>query len=279
MKKTTLEILAVICGSFLFALSINLFVIPNELGEGGVTGTTIILYYLFGWSPSISSFILNGLLILVGYKFLNKTTTIYTIICTISLSIALDLTEGWTIQSDEIILNCIYAGVLTGIGIGMIIRAGGTSAGTTILAKIAHKYLRWSVSYGLLFFDMIVVLASWFIIGTEGVMLTILMLYISTKVMDYMIEGLSSKRAIMIVSNHYQEIAQKVNAEMYRGVTVLTGYGYYTKQKKDILYIIVGKQEITRLRKIILEVDSKAFITVQDVRNVFGEGFLGISDD
>ena len=95
MKKTTLEILAVICGSFLFALSINLFVIPNELGEGGVTGTTIILYYLFGWSPSITSFILNGLLILVGYKFLNKTTTIYTIICTISLSIALDLTEGW----------------------------------------------------------------------------------------------------------------------------------------------------------------------------------------
>ena len=110
-------------------------------------------------------------------------------------------------------------------------------------------------------------------------MLTILMLYISTKVMDFMIEGLSSKRAIMIVSNHYQEIAQKVNAEMYRGVTVLTGYGYYTKQKKDILHIIVSKQEITRLRKIILEVDSKAFITVQDVRNVFGEGFLGISDD
>jgi uncharacterized membrane-anchored protein YitT (DUF2179 family) len=279
MKKTTIEILAVILGSFLFALSVNLFVIPNELGEGGVTGTTLILYYLLGWSPSITSFILNGFLILVGYKFLNKTTTIYTIICTISLSIALDLTEGWTIGSDEIILNSIFGGVLTGIGLGMIFRAGGTSAGSAILAKLTHKYLRWSVSYGLLFFDLIVVIASWFIIGTEGMMLTILMLYIATKVMDYMIEGLSSKRAITIVSNHYQEIAQKVNEEMDRGVTVLTGYGYYTKQKKDILYIIVSKQEITRLRKIILEVDSRAFITVQDVRNVFGEGFLGISDE
>ena len=110
-------------------------------------------------------------------------------------------------------------------------------------------------------------------------MLTILMLYIGTKVMDYIIEGLSSKRAITIVSNSYQEIAQKVNEEMIRGVTVLTGYGHYTKQKKDILYIIISKQEITRLRKIIKEVDPKAFITVQDVRNVFGEEFLGISDE
>ncbi|WP_428911612.1 YitT family protein [Niallia sp. Krafla_26] len=279
MKKTFFEILAVIIGSFLFAMSVNVFIIPNELGEGGVTGITIILYYLFGWSPSITSFVLNGMLILVGYKFLNKTTTIYTIICVISLSIALDLTKGWTIQSDELILNSIFAGVLTGIGLGMILRAGGTSAGTTILAKITHKYLRWNVSYGLLFFDLLVVMASWFIIGTEGTMLTVLMLYIATKVMDYMIEGLSSKRAITIVSNNYQGIAEKVNEEMYRGVTVLTGYGYYTKQKKDILYIIVSKQEITRLRKIILEVDPKAFITVQDVRNVFGEGFLGISDN
>ena len=279
MKKTTIEILTVIFGSFLFALSVNVFIIPTELGEGGVTGITIILYYLFGWSPSIVSFILNGILILVGYRFLNKTTIIYTIICTITLSIALDLTQGWSIQSDELILNSIFGGVFTGVGIGLILRAGGTSAGTAILAKITHKYLRWNVSYALLFFDLIVVAASWFVIGTERTMLTILMLYIATKVMDYIIEGLSSKRSITIVSNHYQEIAQKVNAEMYRGVTVLTGYGYYTKQQKDILYIIVSKQEITRLRKIILKVDPKAFITIQDVRNVFGEGFLGISDD
>ena len=279
MKKTIIEILAVIIGSFLFAVSVNLFIIPNDLGEGGVTGVTIILYYLFGWSPSITSLILNGLLILVGYKFLNKTTTIYTMICIICMSITLDVTKGWTIQSDEVILNSIFGGVLSGAGIGMILRAGGTSAGSAILAKLTHKYFRWSLSYGLLFFDLIVVFASWFIIGTEGLMLTILMLYIGTKVMDYIIEGLSSKRAITIVSNSYQEIAQKVNEEMIRGVTVLTGYGYYTKQKKDILYIIISKQEITSLRKIIKEVDPKAFITVQDVRSVFGEGFLGISDD
>lgn len=279
MKKTVSEILLVIIGAFLFASSINLFVIPNDLGEGGVTGTTVILYYLFAWSPSITSFIMNGILILVGYKFLNKTTTIYTIICTIAMSVFLDLTEGWTVNSDELILNSISAGVMTGFGLGLIFRAGGTSAGSSILAKLTNKYLHWNVSYGLLFFDVIVVLASWFIIGTEGVLLTILMLFIATKVMDYIIEGVNSKRAVTIVSQAYDEIACKVNEEMNRGVTVLKGYGFYTKSDKDILHIIISKQEITHLRKIVKEIDPESFITIQDVRDVFGEGFVRIAEE
>lgn len=278
IKKTFLEIIMVILGSFIFALAINLFVIPNDFGEGGVTGTTIIFYYLWEWSPALTSLILNGILILIGYKFLNKTTTIYTILCTIFISISLAFTKSWTIDSDEVILNSIFAGVFSGTGLGLIFRAGGTSAGSAILAKLANKYLHWNISYGLLFFDTIVVLASWFIIGTEGLMLTILMLFIATKVMDYIIEGMNSKRNVTIVSTNFNEIAQKVNAEMERGVTVLTGYGYYTKQKKDILYIIINKQEITHLRKIVKEIDPKAFITVQDVRDVFGEGFVEMAE-
>jgi uncharacterized membrane-anchored protein YitT (DUF2179 family) len=278
MKKTILEIFMVILGSFIFALAINLFVIPNEFGEGGVTGTTIIFYYLWDWSPAITSLLLNGFLILIGYKFLDKTTTIYTIICTIFISIFLKLTENWAISSNEVILNSIFAGVFSGTGLGLIFRAGGTSAGSAILAKLTNKYLNWNISYGLLLIDSIVVFASWFIIGTEGLMLTILMLFIATKVMDYIIEGLNSKRNVTIVSSNFNEIAKKVNEEMDRGVTVLTGYGFYTKQKKDILYIIISKQEITHLRKIVKEIDPKAFITVQDVRDVFGEGFVEMTE-
>ena len=232
MKKNILEIFFVIVGSFLFALSVNLFVIPNDLGEGGVTGTTIILFYLFEWAPSITSFILNGILIMIGYKYLKKTTTIYTIISIVSISLFLELTKNMSIHSDEIILNALSGGVLTGLGLGIIMRAGGTSAGTTILAKMTNKYLNWNVSYSLLFFDSIVVFASWFIIGTERLMLTILMLYVATKVMDYIIEGNNMKRNVTIISNKYDEIAQKVIDEMERGVTVLTGYGYYTKDQK-----------------------------------------------
>lgn len=278
MKKSLTELLYIVVGSFLFALSINLFVLPSNLGEGGVTGTTVILYYIFHWSPGITSFILNGILILVGYKFLDKTTTLYTIVATIFISVFLELTKSWTVDSNELILNSLAGGVLTGVGIGIVFRAGGTSAGSAILAKLTNKYLNWNVSYSLLFFDAIVVFASWFIIGTEGLILTILMLYVATKVMNFIIEGMSSKRAVTVISNNYSEIAEKVNNEMDRGVTVLTGYGYYTKKKKDILFIIISKQEITQLRKIIKEVDSGAFITVQDVRDVFGEGFVTLSD-
>lgn len=273
MKKTMIEILLIVLGSFLFGMSVNIFVIPNHFGEGGVTGISIILYHLFKWAPSITSFILNGLLIVIGYKFLNKTTTLYTIIAVTCISLSLYLTESWSIDSDQVILNSIFAGILTGLGLGLIFRAGGTSAGTTILAKLANKYLRWNISYGLLFFDLIVVFSSYFIIGTEGLMLTLVMLYIATKVTDYIVEGLHSKRAVTIISKSYDEIAKEVNNKMKRGVTVLTGYGYYTKKQKNILYIIISKQEFTHLRKIVTSVDKNAFVSVHDVRDVFGEGF------
>ena len=252
MKKSLTELLYIVVGSFLFALSINLFVLPSNLGEGGVTGTTVILYYIFHWSPGITSFILNGILILVGYKFLDKTTTLYTIVATIFISVFLELTKSWTVDSNELILNSLAGGVLTGVGIGIIFRAGGTSAGSAILAKLTNKYLNWNVSYSLLFFDAIVVFASWFIIGTEGLILTILMLYVATKVMNFIIEGMSSKRAVTVISNNYSEIAEKVNNEMDRGVTVLTGYGYYIQKRKKIFYLLLlANKKLRSLEKLL----------------------------
>ncbi|HLR11606.1 MAG TPA: YitT family protein [Sporosarcina sp.] len=274
MKKRAIELFFIILGSFIFALAVNLFVIPNDLGEGGVTGLTIIFYYLYGWSPGLVSLVINGALLIVGYRFLSRNTTIYTIIAVIFNSLFLHLTHNWTIESNEIIVNAIFGGVLVGVGIGLIIRAGGTSAGTTILASITKKYLGWNISYGLLFFDLIVVFSSYFIIGAEKLMLTIVMLYIGTKVMEFIIEGFSTKKAITIISDHSDEIAKQVNIKMNRGVTVYAGHGYYSKEKKDILYIIIGSQEVVRLKRIVQNIDDRAFVAIHDVRDVFGEGFM-----
>ncbi|MBU8880565.1 YitT family protein [Bacillus sp. FJAT-29790] len=273
MKKRVIDIVFIIIGSFLFALGVNLFIIPNELGEGGVTGITIIAYYLFKWSPGLVNLVLNSILLLVGYKFLSKLTTVYTIIAVIFNSLFLHLTEGWSISSNEIVVNSIFGGVIIGVGIGLIIRVGGTSAGSVILAKLTHKYLGWNLSYGLLFFDLIVVFSSYFIIGAEKLMLTIMMLYIATKVMQFIIEGINSKKAITIISNEPDKIAQQVNNEMHRGVTVFSGSGYYTKAQKDILYIVISSQEVVKLKNIVKEVDKDAFIAIHDVRDVFGLGF------
>lgn len=274
MKKRAIELFFIILGSFIFALAVNLFVIPNDLGEGGVTGLTIIFYYLYGWSPGLVSLVINGALLIVGYRFLSRNTTIYTIIAVIFNSLFLHLTHNWTIESNEIIVNAIFGGVLVGVGIGLIIRAGGTSAGTTILASITKKYLGWNISYGLLFFDLIVVFSSYFIIGAEKLMLTIVMLYIGTKVMEFVIEGFNTKKAITIISDHSDEIAKQVNIKMNRGVTVYAGHGYYSKEKKDILYIIIGSQEVVRLKRIVQNIDDRAFVAIHDVRDVFGEGFM-----
>ncbi|HEY4389735.1 MAG TPA: YitT family protein, partial [Paenibacillus sp.] len=236
-----------------------------------------ILYYLFHWSPGLVNFIFNSILLVVGYKFLDKQTTIYTIIAVVFNSLFLYLTEGWTIASHELMLNAVFGGVLAGVGIGLIIKVGGTTAGSTILARIMNKYLDWNVSYALLFFDLIVVFASLFIIGVQSLMFTIVMLFIGTKVMDFIIEGLNPRKAVMIVSKEQNQIAEQVNFVMERGVTVLHGHGFYTKLPQEILYIVINKQEISQLKKIVKAIDTNAFITIHDVRDVFGEGFMELS--
>ncbi|EPY06443.1 hypothetical protein PAALTS15_14886 [Paenibacillus alvei TS-15] len=277
MKKRITDIAIIIAGAFIFALAVNLFVIPNDFGEGGVTGVTIILYYLFEWSPGLMNLILNAVLLVVGYKFLDKNTTIYTIIAVVFNSLFLHLTESWRIASNELMINAIFGGIFAGVGIGLIIRVGGTTAGSTILARIMNKYLDWNVSYALLFFDLIVAFASFFIIGPQGLMLTIAMLYVGTKVMDFIIEGLNPKKAVTIISEEHDRIAEQVNVVMDRGVTVLEGHGYYTKDRKQVLYIVISKQEVSTLKKIVRATDKDAFITIHDVRDVFGEGFIDIT--
>ncbi|MBD7938193.1 MULTISPECIES: YitT family protein [Cytobacillus] len=277
MKKYIWDSIVIVFGAFLFALAINLFVIPSELSEGGVTGLTIIFYYLFEWSPGLVSFILNTILLIAGYKFLTKQTVIYTIIAVVSLSLSLHLTEGWRIDSNEILVNAIFGGIFSGVGIGLIIRVGGTTAGTTILAKMTNKFLGWSISYSLLFFDILVVLSSYFIIGAEKVMITLIMLYVGTKVMELIIEGLNPKKAVTIISKESDTIAQLINQKLDRGVTVMNGRGYYTKQAKEVLYIVISKQEIMKLKKIVLATDHTAFVAIHDVRDVFGEGFGDMS--
>ncbi|MDH6369251.1 hypothetical protein CA600_07075 [Paenibacillus sp. VTT E-133280] len=277
VKKLTHDLFYLVLGAFLFALAVNVFVIPNELGEGGVTGVSIIFYYLFQWSPSLVNLIVNALLLIFGYRFLDKKMIIYTIIAVLLNSVFLHLTHNWNIQSDEMIVNAIFGGILVGTGIGLIIRVGGSTAGTTILAKIANKYLHWNISYALLFFDLIVVFSSFFIIGTEKLMLTIIMLYVGTKVMDFIIEGLNPKKAVTIISMQQDKIAEQVNLIMDRGVTVLQGKGYYSQKPKEVLYIVISKQEVSTLKKIVENADKDAFLTIHDVRDVFGEGFVELS--
>ncbi|WP_106766487.1 YitT family protein [Paenibacillus faecalis] len=277
MKRRVFDMVMLLVGGFLFALSVNLFIIPNDFGEGGVTGISIILYYLFSWSPALVNIVANGILLVIGYRLLDSKTTYYTIIAVAFNALFLHLTQDWSISSSDPVINAIFAGLFAGVGIGMIIRVGGTTAGTAILARLANKYWDWNISYALLFFDLIVAGASIFVIGVEKTMFTVVLLYIGTKAMEFIIEGLNPKKAVTIISTQHERIANHVTEVMDRGVTVLRGYGYYTGQTKDILYIVISKQEVSNLKKIVRAEDKNAFVTIHDVRDVFGEGFIDIS--
>ncbi|HDG0676164.1 TPA: YitT family protein [Staphylococcus aureus] len=274
MNKTVKDLILVVLGSFIFAAGVNAFIISGNLGEGGVTGLAIILYYAFHISPAITNFLVNAVLIAIGYKFLSKRSMYLTILVTILISIFLSLTESWQVETGNSIVNAIFGGVSVGLGIGVIILAGGTTAGTTILARIATKYLDVSTPYALLFFDMIVVAISLTVIPLDKVLVTVISLYIGTKVMEYVIEGLKTKKAMTIISTNPDKLAKAIDEQIGRGLTILNGHGYYTREEKDVLYVVISKTQVSKAKRLIKQIDKDAFLVIHDVRDVYGNGFL-----
>ncbi|MCI2881671.1 YitT family protein [Staphylococcus hominis] len=274
MNKNIKNILLVIVGSFIFSAGVNAFIISGNLGEGGVTGIAIVLYYAFHISPALTNFVANAILIVIGYKFLSKKSTILTIIATVLISVFLSLTESWHVETGNVIINAVFGGTSVGLGIGIIVLAGGTTAGTTILARIANKYLDVSTAYALLFFDLIVVAISLTVLPLSKALVTVISLYIGTKVMDYVIEGLNTKKAMTIISSKPEEVAKAIDEQVGRGLTILNGHGYYSREEKDVLYVVVAKTQVTRAKRIIKKIDKNAFLVIHDVRDVYGNGFL-----
>lgn len=274
MSRTIRDLLLVIIGAFIFSAGVNAFVIAGDLGEGGVTGLAIVLYYAFHWSPAVINFVVNAVLIAIGYKFLSKRSMYLTIVATILISVFLSLTQTWQVKSDDVIINAVFGGFSVGLGIGIIVLAGGTTAGTTILARIANKYLDVSTPYALLFFDLIVVLISLTVIPLDRALLTVISLYVGTKVMDFVIEGLNPKKAVTIISKEPDRIAKMIDEDIGRGVTILNGRGYFSKQETDVLYAVISKTQLSRTKRLIRQIDHSAFVVVHDVRDVYGNGFL-----
>ncbi|UEX89831.1 YitT family protein [Staphylococcus ratti] len=274
MKRTVRDLILVIIGSFIFAAGVNVFIISGDLGEGGVTGLAIILYYAFDISPAWTNFIVNAVLIAIGYKFLSKRSMYLTVFATVLISVFLSLTETWHVKADDILVNAVFGGLTVGLGIGVIILAGGTTAGTTILARIANKYLDVSTPYALLFFDFIVVMISLTVIPLDRVLITLISLYIGTKVIDFVIEGLNPKKAVTIISKEPDRVAKMIDEDIGRGVTILNGRGYFSKQETDVLYAVISKTQLSRTKRLIRKIDHNAFVVVHDVRDVYGNGFL-----
>lgn len=274
MQRKIIDYAALIFGSFIFAIGINYFAIPNMLSEGGVIGITIITYYLFEWSPGLVSFIINLALVAIGYKFFSKRTIIYTVITIIFSSIFLELTKNWGEQlGSDTLLAALFAGLFVGGGLGMIFRVGGTSGGATTVARMLQQWLGWSVGKAMLVIDISVILLSAFVIGKEKAMFTLVAVYVGAKVIDKIVDGADDRKAVMIISKHQEDIRRELLTTMGRGVTILDGRGGYTLEKQAILYIIINQTEIVQLRRILERVDEDAYVTINNVQEIFKRGF------
>lgn len=271
------NIFFILVGSAIFSFGVVHFNMQNDLGEGGFTGITLLLYFLFKWDPSITYLLLNIPVFFIGWKVLGRITFIYTLIGTFAVSGFLSLFQikpfDINLESD-LTLAALFAGAFVGVGLGVIFRYGGTTGGVDIIARIVNKYFGWSMGKTLFVFDFFVIGTSIFTyLDLVQGMYTLLAVYVGVRVIDLIQEGAYSARGATIISKKYAEIADKINHEMERGVTVFNAKGHYTQENQKVLYCVVGKNEIVKLKNIILEVDPHAFVSVSSVHEVMGEGF------
>jgi len=271
------NVILILLGAAIMSFGLVHFNMQNALGEGGFTGITLLIYNLTGISPSITNILLNIPLFFVGYKLLGKKTFLYTLIGTIAVSVFIAIFEKYQIHiplKDDLMLAALFAGVCIGVGLGIIFRYGGTTGGVDIIARLMFKYKGWSMGKTMFMFDFcVIVLSLVTYLDYKQAMYTLVLVYIGSRVIDFIQEGAYAARGVMIISNSNSVIAEKINQQMERGVTLLKGVGSYTKQERDVIYCVVGSNEIVRLKSIITSIDPHAFVSVSVVHDVLGEGF------
>lgn len=274
MKLRLDSIIAIIVGTAIMGFGINSFNIPNHLAEGGITGISILIKLLFpAVDQGIVFFALNIPLFILGWKILGRTSFIYTILGTVSLSVFLSAFDSvLPLPMDDRLLASLYAGVAVGIGLGIIFRYGGTTGGVDIIARMLQKY--WGVSMGrtLFFSDILVICASLIYLNLESAMYTLVAVFLAARVIDFFQDGAYAGKALTIISDHAEEISKQI-LELGRGVTLLSGKGAFSGAEKQIVYVVVSRNEVMRYKNFIQEIDPHAFLIVNDVHEVLGEGF------
>jgi len=266
----------VLAGSVITSLGVNLFLVPNKIAAGGVTGLATVVYYLTGLPVGIIMLLLNIPLFLIGIKVLGRSFGIKTLFATLSLSLAIDLLAPFVSSvSDDLLLASIFGGLLVGLGLGLVLKQDASTGGTDLGAKIIHKMISYiSVGQLLLIIDAFIVLTAALVFKNyELGLYAVISLFILSRVIDAVIVGVNYTKAVHIISDKPDEISQKLVFEMNHGMTRLSGKGMYSGKEKNVLLCIIRRRDLPHLKSVVSKIDNNAFIFVTDVREVLGEGF------
>lgn len=263
----------IIVGSVITAAALDIFLIPNKIAAGGVSGLATVVFHLSGFPVGLTMLIINVPLFLGSVRTFGARFGVRTIIGTLALSIATDFLANKVSPISDPFLAVIYGGVLSGIGMGLTFRGGGTTGGTDLAARILHHYLKVSLGEALLGIDSIVIIVAGLVFNAQLALYAIIVLVLTGKVIDAIQEGINYSKGAFVISEKSEQIKSAIMSDLSRGVTVLNGRGGYTDEDKEVLFVVVSRSEITEIKKLVKSVDSRAFVVITDVREVLGEGF------
>lgn len=265
--------LGIILGAAIVSVSINTLIIPNRIADGGVTGIAIILHYLLKWPVSLTVFLLNVPLFIVGLRLVGRKFLVLSIIGVGMLSLMLSLTAFLPDMTHDTLLAAISGGVLSGIGMGIIFRSRGSLGGTDILAVLFARTTSFSVGQILLGIDAVIFMGVAILFKPEMAMYAMIYTFIATRVVDLVQEGLSHSKSVMVVTSCPQKIADEIMVKLDRGVTLFQAIGAFSGEAKQVVYCVINRTELSQVKEIVRLQDPHAFVTIAEVPEVVGEGF------
>jgi uncharacterized membrane-anchored protein YitT (DUF2179 family) len=269
----------ILAGALAQAVALRLFMVPAQLASGGISGISQLIHHFTGWPIGVMVFIGNIPLFLLGWRRLGgrrfamrtlAAVTAYSIFTEAVIWLPFFPKNGIT---TDLVLNSLYGAVVSGIGYGLVYRGQGTSGGTDILARILNRWKGVPMTQSYLMTDTLVILAAGFVFGWQKALYAIIVLYVSGLVVDSTLEGAGTVRTALIITSKCEEMANRILAEMERGVTILNGTGAYTGEKRPVLYCVVTRSEVQQLKTIAHEADPQAFIVIGAAHEALGEGF------
>lgn len=273
IKSFVVEYFFVIAGAAVVALGFNLFLFPNQIASGGVSGISTILHGLFGWNAGLVQYAFNIPLFIAGVLILGKSFGFKSLLGTLALPFFVILTEDWEVVTTEPLLASIFGGIVVGLGIGIVFKGKASTGGTDLLAQIITKYTGLTLGTSVLIIDGVIAVSAALVFDLERGLYAIVALFVTTKTIDIIQMGFSQSKMVYIITTKQDEVRDAIYRDVNRGVTKLPAVGGYTGEERQVIMVVVYQTEFTKLKQVVKTVDPSAFVIVSDAYEVLGEGF------
>jgi uncharacterized membrane-anchored protein YitT (DUF2179 family) len=273
LGRLILDYVFILIGSAIIATTFNVFLLPNKIASGGVSGISTILKVVFDFTPAYVQWAFNIPLFIAGVIFLGRQFGVKTLVGTIFLPLVVKLTENIQPATHNPLLAAIFGGLFIGLGLGVVFRGKASTGGTDLAAQIVHKYTGLSLGLCVAAIDGCIVLSAAIFLNLESGMYALIALFVTSKTIDLVQIGFGRSKMALIITSEHELVKNAIIHELDRGVTKLSGYGGYTNQEKEVLMCVMDQSEFSFLRDVVQSIDRSAFVIVVDATEVHGEGF------